>query len=68
VIVVPQWAYISRSGKDLTEYYERLGFEMVELEGQMHALIYTGTSSPFGDVVSVENQPIMVGMDFWTDI
>lgn len=66
IIVVPQWAYISRSGKDLTEYYERLGFEMVELEGRMHALVYTGNSSPVEDMV--ESQPIMVGMDFWTDI
>jgi len=65
VIVVPQWAYISRSGKDLTKYYEHLGFEVVEMEGQMHALVYTGNGI---EDMPVENQPIMVDMNFWTDV
>jgi len=45
VIVVPRQAYIGSDGRDLTEYYVSLGFEMVEMKDLPPVLLYTGTCS-----------------------
>jgi len=65
IVVVPQWAYTSSDGTDLTEYYVRLGFKKVEMEeGLYDELVYTGTALSAEDM-SVENEHMMVGMKLW---
>jgi len=75
VVVVPDRAYRSNGGMtDLTEYYVRLGFQKVEMQGGAQVLLYTGhwqnTLVPDGPhrkktLLSVENNQIMVGMNLW---
>lgn len=65
VVVLPAWARISRDGRDLTDYYVRLGFERVEMEDGDFEYIYADTSYSAEDAW-VENQQIMVGLSFRT--
>jgi len=78
VVVVPDRAYLGHHGPDLTEYYERLGFQKVEMQGYAPAqvLLYVGFPrdlSPLGlkmmaEDSSVENEQIMVSMNLWTGL
>jgi len=44
LVVVPEWAYMSSDGKDLTDYYVGFGFQKVEMEDRPHVLVYLGAS------------------------
>lgn len=61
ILTVSKGACISSGGKDLTQYYVRLGFEKVEMEGQLHELIYAGTPSSAKDVLA-DGEQMMVAM------
>jgi len=66
IVVVPKWAYISSDGTDLSEYYVNLGFDYVQMDGQLHELIYLpSVASPSAADMFVEGQQIMVGMNLW---
>lgn len=67
IAVLSKQARISSDGTDLTEYYERLGFEKVEMENGSHELIYTGISPWVGKQMS-ESEPILVNFNIWTHI
>lgn len=65
IVVVPMWALTSSDGRDLTEYYVRLGFEKVDMEDGMHEYVYMGNSSS-AEEEQVDNQQIMVRLNLWT--
>lgn len=67
IVVVPTWAYYSREGKDLTEYYVQLGFENVQMEGRLPELVYTGSPLEGPDML-VDDEQIMIGMNLWTSV
>lgn len=65
MVVVPLRAYIRKEdGTDLSEYYVRLGFEKVEVEGRKYRLVYTGNSISEADEW-VEKQQICAGLNLW---
>lgn len=67
IVVVPKWARMSSDGRDLTDYYVRLGFEKVEIVDGQDEYVYTGRSYLIEEKW-VENQQIMVGMNLWAGI
>lgn len=71
LVVVSERACISSDGTDLTEYYERLGFEKVQMtDGNTiwgHELVYMGTSSAPADKW-LEEQHNMVRLNPWKGV
>lgn len=71
MVVVSHRACTGMDGKQLVDYYVRLGFAEVEMEDGRRELVYTKgwllKKGPFSaeDVSEVDNDPIMVGM-IWT--
>jgi len=67
VVVVHGKAYKSLDGADLTEYYESLGFQKVEMQGGVQVLLYIDMSEAQEEVGDVpeENQATMVGLNLW---
>lgn len=59
-------AYMGADGKDVIDYYVRLGFEEVLMQDGTSELVYTGTCS--AEDCWVENQQIMVGVNLQTGI
>lgn len=66
-IVMPMHALISSDGSDLTDYYVRLGFDKVQLKGELHELVYTGAACLAADAWEDE-ETVMVGMNLWTGV
>lgn len=65
LVVYP--SYIGNDGTDLTEYYVRLGFVLVEMETGAPVLVYAGPSSrPTHAKVEDWHGNIMVGFDLLT--
>ena len=51
-VAVPEHAYMLSSQPNLSEYYERLGFEPVEMKDGARVLLYTGTSTDAWEALS----------------
>jgi len=68
-VLVTYPAYIGEDGTDLTEYYVRLGFVVVDMEDGSKELVYAGISSPARDArdwVDNFDGTIMVGFNLLT--
>lgn len=64
IVVLSRNAHLNE-GKDLTDYYVRLGFEIVMMDNGLQELVYLGGSSADEDVLA-ENEQIMVGINMLT--
>lgn len=65
LMVVPERAYTSIDGRELTEYYVRLGFEKIDItDGPFlkQRLVYLGSSFSATDMF-VQNHQVMIGMN-----
>lgn len=62
IVLVPKQE-LHKEGKDLTDYYVRLGFEKVEMQDGSYELVYMGQRSSRQDE---QLQQLMIRMNLWS--